>query len=206
MAYISSSRVAEALSYVFYADDLIICCRVDMRGITNLMDLVEFYGKLPGRVVSREKSNVVLVKSIIRRRAILDKLDITEGYLPFRYLGVPIFKGAPKGGYFRKIPDRIYSKLALWKGMKLSMAGRKQLVESIMLSMMTYSMGVFSWPKNSIYRLQMWIFNFIWTGDSQKKGITIVKWQQVCKSLEESGLGLRGIQEINNVALIFLAS
>lgn len=63
-----------------------------------------------------------------RKQALLDLMNIQEGYLPFTYLGAPIFKGASNGIYFKKIVDRISAKFVSWTGMLLSMAERAQLV------------------------------------------------------------------------------
>lgn len=59
--------------------------------------------------------------------------------------------------------------------------------------------------KEVITQLQMWIINYVWTGDSQKKRAATVKWRGICKPTEKGGLGLRGLQEFNNVGLICLA-
>lgn len=38
------------------------------------------------------------------------KLSMKQGYLPLNYLGVPLFKGAPKRRYLQAIADKIISK------------------------------------------------------------------------------------------------
>lgn len=116
LKYISSPRGVTAPSYSFYADDLIIFCRVKMKGVCALMNLFDAYGECSGQVNSKEMSNIFLGKTIIRSREILEEMDITQGHLPFRYLDVPIFNGVSKGEYFTKIVDRMRAKLATWKG------------------------------------------------------------------------------------------
>ncbi|MCH80985.1 RNA-directed DNA polymerase (Reverse transcriptase), partial [Trifolium medium] len=56
------------------------------------------------------------------------------GSLPFNYLGVPVFKGRPKASYFLPLTDRIKDKLSAWKASLLSIAGRTQLVKSVIQS------------------------------------------------------------------------
>jgi hypothetical protein len=51
--------------------------------------------------------------------------------MPFNYLGVPIFKGKPKACHLQPIADKIKLKLSAWKASLLSIAGRVQLVKSV---------------------------------------------------------------------------
>jgi len=51
--------------------------------------------------------------------------------IPFNYLGLPTFMGAPKTCYFQPLDDMVKSKLAFWKSKILSMMGKVQLVNSI---------------------------------------------------------------------------
>lgn len=67
--YISSLGVTAASFYMFYADDLISFCRANKKGITNLLELMEQYGQASRQIVSMEKSNILLGRSIVRRQA-----------------------------------------------------------------------------------------------------------------------------------------
>lgn len=51
--------------------------------------------------------------------------------MPFTYLGEPIFKGAAKGAYLKRMADKIFAKFVSWKEMLLSMIGRHQLAKSV---------------------------------------------------------------------------
>jgi hypothetical protein len=91
------------------------------------------------------------------------------GTLPFNYLGVPIFKGKPKARYFIPFADKLKSKLSAWKASLLSIAGRVQLVKSVIQSMLVYSMSIYSWPASIIKTIEGWTRNFIWSGDTAHK-------------------------------------
>ena len=66
--------------------------------------------------------------------------------LPFTYLGFPIFQGKPKAAYFYPIMDKVKLKLSAWKASLLSIAGRVQLVKSVVQGMLIHSITVYSWP------------------------------------------------------------
>jgi hypothetical protein len=74
---------------------------------------------------------------------IVNLIGFKVGSSPFNYLGVPIFKGRPKANYFFPIADKIKTKLSAWKASLQSIAGRSQLVRSIIQSMLVYSIIVY---------------------------------------------------------------
>jgi len=55
----------------------------------------------------------------------------SHGCLPFNYLGVPIFVGAPKCRFLQPLADKVKLKLASWKGKSLSMMGQIQLANMV---------------------------------------------------------------------------
>ncbi|XP_042505579.1 uncharacterized protein LOC122082168 [Macadamia integrifolia] len=83
----------------------------------------------------------------IRKQAIAEELGISICNFPTRYLGVEIFKGRVKKESLIPILDKVKGRLAGWKGKILSMAGRVELVRSVILGMMNHSSAVY-WPKD----------------------------------------------------------
>ena len=77
------------------------------------------------------------------------------------------------------------------------MAGRIQLVRSVVQSMMMYIISIYSWPVSLIKDLEKWIRNFIWSGDMEKRKIVTVAWKKVCRPLSQGGLNLRSSKTLN---------
>jgi hypothetical protein len=119
------------------------------------------------------------------------------GSFPFMYLGIPIFKGKPKVSYLQPVADKIKAKLASWKASLLSIAGRVQLVKSVIQSMLVYSISIYSWPMSLLKDLERWIKNFIWSGDISQRKLVIVAWKKVCRPYDQGGLGIRSLIVLN---------
>ena len=66
-----------------------------------------------------------------------------HGCLPFNYLGVPIFVGAPKCQFLQPLVDKVKLKLTSWKGKSLSMMGRIQLVNVVITIFLSYSCNMY---------------------------------------------------------------
>jgi hypothetical protein len=139
-----------------------------------------------------------------RRHVLADILGFSIRTIPFIYLGIPIFKGKPKVCYLQAIADKIRSKLYAWKASLLSMAGRAELVKSIVHNMLLYNFHIYQWPASLLADVDRWTRNFIWSGDVEKRQMTTLAWHKVCKPKDEGGLGLRSIKSINKAGILCL--
>jgi hypothetical protein len=119
------------------------------------------------------------------------------GSFPFNYLGVPIFKGKPKARFFYPIVDKIKNKLSACKAYLFSIAGRVQLVKSVIQSMTIYNISIYSWPTSILKSIEAWIRNFICSGSTDQRKLVTVAWKKICAPFEEGGLGLRSLKVLN---------
>lgn len=132
-------------SHVLYVDDIMVFCKRTKRGLRNLMQLFSEYAEVSGQHSSLRKCRFFVGSIAARRLAeIKEVLGFQQGHIPFKYLGVPIFKGKPKVAYLQSIENRIKAKLAAWKGSLLSIMGRLQLINSVINSMLLYSFKVYA--------------------------------------------------------------
>jgi hypothetical protein len=65
-------------------------------------------------------------------------------------------------------------KLSAWKASLLSIAGREQLVRSVMQSMLIYSISIYSWHVTLLKDMEKCFRNFIWSGDIEKRKLVTV--------------------------------
>lgn len=79
---------------------------------------------------------------------LLSVVGMKQGNLSFNYLGVPIFKGAPKSTQLRPIVDRILARLNTGMGKTLSFAGQVCLVNSIINPKFIHSFMIYKWSTN----------------------------------------------------------
>ncbi|CAI8611040.1 unnamed protein product [Vicia faba] len=90
------------------------------------------YAATSGQVVNPSKSTIYAgALSTQRIASIASLLGFSIGTLPFLYLGISIFKGKPKDSFLQPIADRIKTKLSAWKASLMSIAGKVQLVRSV---------------------------------------------------------------------------
>lgn len=76
-----------------------------------------------------------------------------HAFMPFNYLGVPLFQGKHLKINPQPLADRNRAKLATWTGKLFSFTGTVFLVKSVIHSMLAYSFHIyqFQWPKSSLF-------------------------------------------------------
>ncbi|XP_058777064.1 uncharacterized protein LOC131651414 [Vicia villosa] len=130
--------------------------REDAKSLTAIAELLKDYGNFSGQHCNPSKSLIYAGgMSNSRHSSLANLIGFTMANLLFIYLGLQIFVGKPKACYFMYIEDNIRLKLNAWKGIALSMAGRTQLMKSVILSM-----------------IEIWIKNFVSSGNMEKRSLS----------------------------------
>ncbi|KAL0290462.1 UNVERIFIED_CONTAM: hypothetical protein Sradi_7049400 [Sesamum radiatum] len=157
-----------------FADDVLIFCAGDISSVRLITE--------------RDRQNI------------LNLVGFQEGNLPIKYLGVPLTASRLTVADCRPILEKVSARLAGWAHLNLSLAGRAQLLKSVLASLHMYWSSVFLLPKSIIKIIEQRMRSFLWQGVSGS-GLAKVAWDQVCKTKEEGGLGIRRVLHVN-LALI----
>ncbi|XP_058746815.1 uncharacterized protein LOC131619766 [Vicia villosa] len=198
---IKASRNCSVPSHTLYADDIMIFCRGDQKSINAIAALLTEYAAISGQVCNKDKSLIYAGgMSADRHRCLADILGFQMANPPFIYLGAPIFVGRPKPGYFSFIADKVKVKLAHWKSCLLSMAGRLQLITSVIHSMFLHCITIYNWPASLIKQISSWMRNFLWSGNMEQRKVLTVAWKDCCSSKKVGGLGIKALSNFNSVS------
>lgn len=160
---------------------------------------------LAKELTAASPNTMQILMLLIRRHIILQNiLGFRSGALLLIYLGIPIFIGKPRRQHLMPFVYRIRIKLASWMAALLSITSRIQLVKFVISSMLNNSFMVYAWPVNLIKTMDKWVRNFIWSRDVDTRKVVTVAWHKVCKPIEEVGLGIRSLRQVNNAAMLKL--
>ena len=131
-------------SYVLYVDDIFVFCRANNKSLRNLSTFLKTYGNFSGQYVNNSKSNFFTMDNSARFvTKIQCILSCRHGCLPFNYLRVSIFVGAPKSRFLQPLADKVKLKLASWKGKYVSMMGQIQLVNTVITGILVHSFNLY---------------------------------------------------------------
>ncbi|KAL0299875.1 UNVERIFIED_CONTAM: putative ribonuclease H protein [Sesamum angustifolium] len=79
-------------------------------------------------------------------------------------------------------------------------SGRLQLIKSVLMSLNVYWAMAFILPKGVIRAVEKRMRQFLWKGNSAV-GYPKVAWSDVCRPMEEGGLGIRDILALNKALM-----
>ncbi|KAL0282293.1 UNVERIFIED_CONTAM: hypothetical protein Sradi_7265200, partial [Sesamum radiatum] len=184
-----------------FADDVLIFCAGNINSVRTIKTTLLEFAELSGLGVNPGKSTVILSKSVREdRQAIIDLLGFQEGSLPIKYLGVPLTASRLTTTDCQPLLDTVDRRLAGWNHLSLSLAGRAQLIKSVLNSLHVYWASAFMLPKSIIQVLERKMRDFLWKGASGS-GYAKVSWAQVCKPREQGGLGIRSVLHMNQAMM-----
>ncbi|KAK4381840.1 hypothetical protein Sango_2929400 [Sesamum angolense] len=118
-----------------FADDLLLFCKADVRSVFLFGRGLDTFATLSGLHTNPQKSQLIISKAASRLRdSLLATLGFQEGHLPVRYLGLPLISARLSVADCQPLLQKIDSRIKVWEGVQLSIAGRVQLIKSVSIS------------------------------------------------------------------------
>jgi hypothetical protein len=97
--------------------------------------------------------------------------------------------------HLQYIQDRAKRKLAGWQGKLVNVAGRRELVRSVLSSLRVYLLTALKPPKKFLKELDKLRKMFLWSGDGEISGGKCkVAWTSVCAPKPNGGLGIKNLE------------
>jgi hypothetical protein len=124
------------LTHLCFADDLLIFSAADMGSIWTIKEALAEFEDLSGLKANPAKSSVFCA-GVHRddKRALLEILHMPVGFLPVRYLGVPLITKRLSAVDCEALVAKISGRIDSWLVRHLSSAGRLQLISSVLFSL-----------------------------------------------------------------------
>ena len=189
-----------SLTHLCFADDLMVFVEGTKESIEGALSVFDGFAKWSGLSISIEKSMVYMAGiQEDEKRRILVNFPFAEGSLPVRYPGLPLITQSMRRHDYLPLIERIRSKICSWTSRFLSYAGRLQLLKSVMVSIVNFWASVFRLPSKCIKEVEQLCASFLWSGPALKSSGAKVAWSEICKPLNEGGLGVRALKEVNTV-------
>lgn len=108
---IAAAKGIAAISHFLYANDILLFCRGSLNNIKKVVKILYLYGNMANQHVNWEKSHIFFGSSILasRRMQLVQEVDIRYSVIPFKYLGLPLFKDKPKVSHLKPMADKMLS-------------------------------------------------------------------------------------------------
>ncbi|XP_057444610.1 uncharacterized protein LOC130736850 [Lotus japonicus] len=193
------SRHAHAISHLLFADDSVLFARARVEEALCLKKILTIYERASGQMINLDKSMLSISRNVpdncFHELKQLLNVKAVESY--DKYLGLPTIFGKSKSRIFHFVKDRVWKNLKGWKEKFLSRAGREVLIKSVVQAIPSYVMSCFILPDDLCADIDRMVSKFFWGGDPSRQGLHWTKWETLCKSKTDGGLGFRDFKPFN---------
>lgn len=195
------------LSHLFFADDLLLFSSTESKQIRLMSKLIQGFCEASGQKVSAAKTRVYFSKNVSTQLActICTQMGFQKTDNLGRYLGVPLLHGRVLNDTYRHLVEKVKGKLSGWTASSLSLAGRLTLAQAVLSAIPYYSMQTTRLPSCITHELQRHVQSFIWNSNGSKKGVHLMKWEDLCCPKSHGGCGMKDFQAQNSAFLMKLA-
>ena len=121
--------------------------------------------------------------------------------IPFKYLGMVVGGNPTKQSFWKPVITKIKNKLSTWKGGYLSFAGQICLIKSVITALSLYYFSFYKAPIGVCEIIKNLQRNFLWGWGHEGRKIAWIRWEIICKSKDEGGIGLKDIHLFNKALL-----
>lgn len=184
---------------LYFADDTLVFLEANPLMVENLKFLLIGFESLSGLKVNFHKSALVPLNiSSDLANNLTVQLGCQLSSLPITYLGVPLHWKKLSTSDWQPLITKIENRLQTWKYSLLSLGGRVTLLNSVLTSIPLYWLSIYRLPVNIRHKIDRIRKKFLWSGpNSTKKKYHLVKWEQVCLSKSQRGLGILDLERMN---------
>lgn len=133
--------------------------------------------------------------------------EMTKGWgckvrvIPIPYLGMKVGGRINRAEGWADVVEKVKGRVKKWDAKRMSMGGKITVIKSILSTIPIYNMSFLPLPKLVEKRIKSIQHNFLWGGDEETKKVAWVKWDDICCSVKNGGLGIRNLGAFNKALL-----
>jgi hypothetical protein len=186
-----NSRKARLRTSLF-ADDAAILLNPVRQEVETVKAILTSFGAASGLLTNTQKSTVYPIRCEgLSLQHIMETFQCPIKSFPCTYLGLPLHTRQLRRVDIQPLIDKAGARLTTWKGKLLNKAGRLRLISTVLTSLPTYHLTVFSLQKWAIKKIDKLRRGFLWKGsDEAKGGHCLVQWARCLRPKKLGGLGI----------------
>ena len=190
------------LTHLCFADDIMVLSDGHVRSVEGIVAVFDDFARCSGLKISLEKSTLYLAGASTVSHATHFPFEV--GKLPVRYLGLLLVTKRLSRTDYTPLIEQIRARIESWTARFLSYAGRLNLISSVLWSVCNFWMAAYRLPRECIREVEKICSAFLWSGTSSNSHKAKISWENVCRPKQEGGLGLRSLEEANDVRCLKL--
>ena len=130
---------------------------------SQLNCLLQVFSDASGTSINKSKSQIFFFHTPPPTQlAIARILGFSVASLPSNYLGAPLIASPLKHASWRKLLDKLASRLSSWTFRTLNLADRLVLIKSVLQALPLYLFSILAAPKWVLHKIKALQRNFLW--------------------------------------------
>jgi hypothetical protein len=200
---IAVCRNGPRVTHLMFADDCMLFFRANIEECQVVIDILSQYEEASGQKLNNDKTSIFYSSNTPHdtRIAIGNLLGAPNSNSIERYLGLPPFLGRSKIKAFEDLSTKVWKKLKGWKEKLLSQAGKEILIKAVTQALPVYAMSCFQIPDGICASINSMNSNFWWGQRNKERRMHWKKWETMCLSKKEGGMGFKNLKLFNQALL-----
>lgn len=164
-----------SLTHLCFADDLMVFVEGSKKSVEGALSVFNEFAEWSGLRISLEKSTIYMagVEEDEKRR-ILTNFPFEEGALPVRYFGLLLMTLSMRKQDYQPLVEKIRNKISTWTCIYLSYAGRLQLINAVLMSIVNFSALCLDYQVSVLRKWKASALLFF--GQDQSSEQRVLKW------------------------------
>ena len=150
---------AHEIKVINFADDTTIFLR-DIDCLPRIQAILELYEKASSSKINLSKSQALWVGAYKNR---FDKPGkMVWSNFSIKILGITFENYTPDNSIWEKITENIMKRIHIWNRVRLSLKGRRIIINQVLLSKLWYIGQIYTIPKYVKKQIEKRIYDFLW--------------------------------------------
>jgi len=163
------------ISLLQYADDTLFLCENSFTNVVTLKAILRGFEIASGLKINFHKSKLVGFNVLSSDMDCYTRtLNCSQMGNKFNYLGIEVGGNPRKEKFWEPVLGKFKSRLNVWKGRFLSMAGRICLIKSVITAIPLYYLSLFKAPESVYKRIISIQRRFLWGWGKEKRPVAWV--------------------------------
>lgn len=150
------------VSHLLFADDVLVFASATKANARAIRAVLEEFTACSGLRLSTAKCQVFMGGNVPHGAWIAAHLGMERKEFPVIYLGLPLFSGRMGRTHCMSLVNKVKQRLSTWKQNFLSIAGRVELVRSVLVSLSIYWTSAFLIPRKVLKEIESLMAQFVW--------------------------------------------